>query len=105
LTDSDYQPDNNYYTDAISDHAVKFMQDHNEQRPDQPLFMYVSYTAAHWPMHALSEDVAKYQGRYDAGYEAIRQRRFDRMKSMGILSKDAELSPPAERWTDVKNPE
>ena len=42
--------------------------------PAQPFFLYVAYTAAHWPMHALESDIAKYRGKYDAGYEPIRQR-------------------------------
>ena len=45
---------------------------------DKPFFLYVAYTAAHWPMHALPEDIAKYKGKYDAGYEPIRKARFDK---------------------------
>ena len=40
------------------------------QSPDKPLFLYVAYTAAHWPMHALGADIAKYKGKYDGGYAA-----------------------------------
>ena len=44
--------------------------------PSKPFFLYVAYTAAHWPMHALPEDIAKYKGKYDGGYEPIRKARF-----------------------------
>ncbi len=50
-----------YYTDAISDHAVRFIAEHGQNTPDKPFFLYVAYTAAHWPMHALEEDIAKYK--------------------------------------------
>ncbi|MCA9270820.1 MAG: sulfatase-like hydrolase/transferase, partial [Planctomycetales bacterium] len=99
--DPGYQPEKYYYTHAISDHAVRFIHEHHEQHADAPFFMYVAYTAAHWPMHALDEDVAKYKGRFDAGYETLRQERVARMKELGLLPDDAELSAPPRPWSDV----
>ncbi|QDV65622.1 arylsulfatase [Crateriforma conspicua] len=81
--------DDFYYTDAISDHAVGFIHDHHQDVGDQPFFLYVSYTAAHWPMHARKADIAKYIGRYDAGYEAIRKARFEKMIRLGLLDRDS----------------
>jgi arylsulfatase len=95
-----YQPETFYYTDAISDNAVMFVKDHARTTPDQPFFMYVAYTAAHWPMHALPQDIAKYKGKYDAGYDAIREARFKRMKELGVIE-DWELSPAPETWEDI----
>ncbi len=103
VTDAEYQPANYYYTDAISDHAVRFISDHNTQQADKPFFMYVAYTAAHWPMHALPEDIAKYKGFYDEGYGAIRRARLRRMKELGVVPPDIELSPQAEDWSKVKH--
>lgn len=74
-----------YYTDAIADHAVRFVREHHFEHGDQPFFMYVSFTAAHWPMHALDHDIAKYAGRYDAGYDAIRAARYQRMIDLGLI--------------------
>lgn len=105
VTDEEYQPETFYYTDAISDQAVRFVEDHEREHEEQPLFLYVAYTAAHWPMHALPEDIAKYTGRYDAGYPAIRAARFDRLKELGLISTDAELSPQAEDWNSVEHRE
>jgi arylsulfatase A-like enzyme len=101
FADPEYQPKKYYYTDAISDHVVRFIGDHHKSSPDKPLFLYVTYTAAHWPMHALEEDIAKYQGKYDAGYEPIRRARFERTKQLGLIPSDAELSPTAGNWDKV----
>ena len=43
--------------------------------------MYLAYTAAHWPMQARPEDIAKYKGKYDAGYDAVRYERLRRLAS------------------------
>ena len=103
FADAEYQPKRYYYTDAISDHAVRFIDEHARNQKQQPFFMYMAYTAAHWPMHALAEDVAKYHGKYDAGYESMRQSRLMRMKEMGLTSQNAEISPTKGDWTQVKD--
>jgi arylsulfatase A-like enzyme len=103
FADPEYQPKQYYYTDAISDHAVRFIDDHARDQKEKPFFLYMAYTAAHWPMHALGEDVAKYRGKYNAGYESIRQARFLRMKQMGLIPKNAELSPTVGDWANVKD--
>ncbi len=91
--------DDFYYTDAISDNAVRYIRDHDRQAGDQPFFMYVAYTAAHWPMHARPEDIAKYEGRYDAGWQAIRRERYRRMLDMNVLGHEWDLSPrDAKLW-------
>ena len=93
-------PEGFYYTDAISDSAVKFISEHSG---DEPFFMYVSYTAAHWPMHALPKDIIKYKGKYDEGWEVIRTRRFERMVEMGLIKPEWKLSDPAPgtvKWKD-----
>ncbi len=74
-----------YYTDAIADHSVRFIREHERGAEDRPFFLYVSFTAAHWPMHAREQDIAKYAGRYDAGYQAIRDARYRRMVELGVI--------------------
>ena len=94
--------DDFYYTDAISDNASKYIRDHKRKQGDNPFFMYVAYTAAHWPMHAKPEDIAKYEGRYDEGWQAIRHERYKRMLEMDVLEHEWDLSPrDAELWEDV----
>jgi len=89
--DPEYQPEKYYYTDAISDNAVKYIDEHNG---DDPFFMYVSYTAAHWPMHAPEEVINKYKGKYSEGWQYHRRQRFQRMVEMGLIDKDWGMSEP-----------
>ncbi|MBB5031513.1 arylsulfatase [Prosthecobacter vanneervenii] len=103
FADAEYQPKQYYYTDAISDHAVRYIGEHARDHAQQPFFMYMAYTAAHWPMHALPEDVKKYHGRYDAGYESVRQARLLRLKKAGLVAADAGLSPTKGDWSQVKD--
>jgi arylsulfatase A-like enzyme len=86
---------NFYYTDAISDTAVKFI---NENPKEKPFFFYVAYTSAHWPLHAPESDVQKYKGMYDKGWDATRQQRFEKLKKLGIISNKAVLT---ERGIDI----
>ena len=88
-----------YFTDAITDYAVERI---NEHRGDNPFFMYVAYTVAHWPMHALPEDIAKYKGKYDEGWDMMRERRLKKMIEMGLIPEDTPLSERDSRvqpWT------
>jgi arylsulfatase A-like enzyme len=83
--DPEYQPKEFYYTDALSDNAVRYLRQHQEETPDKPFFLYLAYTAAHWPMQALEKDIAKYRGKYDNGYLPIQQARLERLKRLGLL--------------------
>lgn len=88
--DTAYQPEHFYFTRAISDNSVRFIQD----RPrDRPFFMYVAYTAAHWPMQAPEADIEKYKGHYDAGWGALRTERLKREKALGVIDSSTTLSP------------
>ncbi len=98
-----YQPATYYYTDAITDHAVRFLRDHRQQYKERPFFLYVTYTAAHWPMHALPEDIAKYQGKYAQGFQAIRQARYEKACRLGVIDSNQPLPPPALEWEQVKD--
>jgi arylsulfatase A-like enzyme len=103
--DSEYHPSLFYYTDAITDNAIAFLKQHRRESPKQPFFMYLAYTAAHWPMHAKPEDIAKYKGKYDAGYDAIRQRRLERQKQLGLVKPDWTPAPTVGDWANVPHKE
>ncbi len=105
VNDPEYEPKRYHYTDAISDNAVKFMEDHGKQHAEQALFLYVAYTSAHWPMHAWPEDIARYKGRYDAGYDTIRQARFKRARELGVIDPRWKMSPTAGNWDSVRDRE
>lgn len=93
--------DSGYYaTTAIVDRAIEFLQEHAEHHTDRPFFAYVAFTSPHFPLHALREDVARYRNRYDVGWDAIRQQRWQRIKQMlqlpGELSElEPQIGPPS----------
>jgi len=89
-----------YYTEAISEYACRFIREH---AGPNPFFVYVAYTAAHWPMHAREEDIAKYKGRYKKGWDALRAERYERLKKMGLIDPAWALTLRDERvpaWED-----
>jgi arylsulfatase len=91
-----------YYTDAITDEATAFIRERDGNA--QPFFAYVAYTAPHWPLHARDQDVAKYRGRYDAGWDALRAARLERLRAEGVLGEGAALSerdPTQPAWRDA----
>jgi arylsulfatase len=79
-----------YATTDFSDYAVQCIEDHEAGKP---FFLYLSYTAAHWPMHAPAEAIAKYKGKYDDGWDALREKRYARMKEMGLIKPEWEMTP------------
>lgn len=64
---------------------------------ERPFFAYLAFTAPHWPLQAPPEDIARYNGRYDAGYDALRQRRLARQRELGILAPDVAAHTPRNR--------
>lgn len=89
-----YVPDKSFYaTDTFTDWALEWL---DEERPaEEPFFLYMAYNAPHWPLQAHPEDIAKYEGYYTDGYEAMRQARYARQIEMGLYDpKTAPLSPP-----------
>lgn len=85
-----YTPPKGFYTtDAFTDYALGWLENQN---PKDPFFLYMSYTAPHDPLMAWPEDIAKYKGKYLAGYEAIRQARFQKQKEIGLFPKSFPIS-------------
>ncbi len=81
------------------------IREHCQQPQNQPFFLYVAYTTAHWPMHALESDIRRYQGVYDQGFEPIRKQRYQRAVEQGVLNPNWNLSPGAVNWDDVPHQE
>jgi len=93
LTLQPYNPPADFYTtDYFTRYALDFLRQAPD--PDQPFFLYLAYTAPHDPLMAWPEDIARYEGRYDEGYEAIRQARYARQLASGLL--DSALYPLSE---------
>lgn len=101
--DPDYRPKRFYYTDALTDNAIRFVEGHAREQAAKPFFMYLAYTAAHWPLHAPEEAIAKCRGRYDAGYEPIRKARFEKLRQLGLIDPAWPLSPADEDWSAVEH--
>ncbi len=90
-----------YTTDAFSDSAVRFIDEHES---DNPFFLYLAYNAPHWPLHAWPEDIARYRGHYKEGWDELREERFARQRSIGLYDSRARLSPrdpEAPAWDTV----
>lgn len=93
-------PDDFYATNAFTDHALGEIKKSIDAK--QPYFLHLAYTAPHYPLHALPEDIAKYKGRYAQGWKVMRQERYQRMKELGVIGPDVKLAPFDERteeWT------
>jgi arylsulfatase len=92
-----------YMTDAVTDRAIDYVDEFSRDR-SQPFFLYLAYTAPHWPLHARPQDLARYQDTYQGGWDAVRQARYERQAKLGVLDpKQAELTPRAQskrRWED-----
>ena len=87
----DINEDSFYLTDAISDQAVSMIN--NASQKDNPFFMHIAYTAPHWPLHALEEDIAKYEGTYKQGWDSLRANRHEELKGKKILDTQWDISP------------
>ncbi len=81
------KPDTGAYTTTlIADHAIKCLKEHAAQHAAQPFFGYLAFTSPHFPLHAFQEDIDRYRERYRAGWDAIRQRRWERLRETGLVN-------------------
>lgn len=80
-----------YGTIAIADAAIEHLKAHAAKHADSPFFQYIGFTAPHFPLHALPEDIAKCLPRYKVGWDVIRAQRWKRLQKIGFIK--GELSP------------
>ena len=100
----DDYPEGYYATDDWMDKAIGFVTEIRNQDPTRPFFLYVANNAVHGPLQAKEADLAKYRGRYDAGWDALRAARFERQMAMGLVppgTRLAERDPAVPAWDDV----
>jgi arylsulfatase A-like enzyme len=103
IEDKDY-----YVTDALTGNAIEYIRDHNSRRKDDPFFLYVAHFAPHYPLQARPEDIELQRGRYDKGWQAVREARYKRMIELGILDPRWKLSRSevqSPTWKDAKHKE
>ena len=99
-------PEGFYTTDAFSDHAARTIE--RFAGTGKPFFVHVCYTAPHYPIHAWPEDVARYKGKYLAGWDALRKKRHARQVAMGLIDPKWKLPGRDEgtpSWEDEPNRE
>ena len=99
------KPEDGYHlTEDLIDHAISYVRDQVSVKPEQPFFLYVAFGTAHCPHQAPQEYLDKYRGRYDEGWDVVRERRFNRQKELGIIPPDAvlaPLNPGVEEWANL----
>jgi arylsulfatase A-like enzyme len=87
-----YPADSGFYiTDAFTEYAIKFLDEQHSKKG--PFFLYLAFTAPHWPLHALPEDIARYRGKYIIGWDSLRVQRYSKMIKSGIIDPAWALSP------------
>jgi arylsulfatase A-like enzyme len=93
-------PGSGYYaTTAIADRAIAHLADHQRAHPGTPFFQLVAFTAPHFPLHALPEDIARYRDLYQGGWDDVRNDRWSRIQDMGLVrgplsAVEYEVGPP-----------
>lgn len=100
-------PEDYYFTDAITDKAIEYIK--GFAGTNKPFFLYYAHCAPHWPLHAKPEDMLKYRGKYDGGWEKLRQDRYQRQLKMGLFDETTaplpELEDGCRKWDSLPEDE
>ena len=100
-------PTDFYSSDYFTDKLLDYLQD-EDARQNRPFFAYLPFSAPHWPLQAPQEDIAKYQGVYDAGPEVLREQRLARLKALDLVDHEATVHPVlahTQFWNDLSEEE
>ncbi|KAI1123541.1 alkaline-phosphatase-like protein [Nemania abortiva] len=102
-------PEGWYSSHGYGDKMLQYLKDWKEAGDDRPFFGYLPFTAPHWPLQAPQEYIKKYRGVYDEGPEALRQKRLQRLKDLGMVPQDVEPHPvvadEVKEWDDLSDVE
>lgn len=97
-------PDDAYAPEFYTDRIIEYID--SNRGDGQPFFVYAAYTSPHWPLQVPDEYLDLYAGRYGAGYDALREERFEAAKRAGVISADHELpprNPAVVPWNDLSD--
>jgi arylsulfatase A-like enzyme len=97
-----------YFPDAMTGEAIDMLEAQRAASRDKPFFLYFATTATHAPHHTLPEDRQKYRGQYDQGYDAIRRKRLEKQKALGIVPENTQLTPhypKVKPWSELDEAE
>lgn len=83
-----------FKTDVVTDYAMSFID--STLNDEAPFFLYLPYHIAHFPLQAMPEDIAKYRGKYNIGWDTIRKKRYEKMMASGLLTDEYKLSEPTD---------
>ncbi|KAI5281485.1 hypothetical protein KEM54_003271 [Ascosphaera aggregata] len=90
-----------YSTDAFGDKALQYLDNRSEDKKQQPFFGYLAFSSPHWPLQASPEDVEKYKGFYNDGPLALRAKRVNKLKELGLVPDHAVphviITPPSDK--------
>ncbi|MEZ5383525.1 MAG: arylsulfatase [Microthrixaceae bacterium] len=105
-------PEGYYFTDDITDRAIHMVRGAKASNPTRPFFLYFSHGSVHAPLHAKAADIEAQRGRYDAGWDVLREERFARMQAMGLVdegitlpSRNAEPGQEVAPWESLSGDE
>lgn len=92
-----------YSSDTFATKLIEGLRTTREEQGAKPFFAYLAFTAPHWPLHAPAQSIAKYRGVYDAGYEALRERRIQKQDELGLASANLPrvYSPEVRPWNTL----
>jgi arylsulfatase len=93
-----------HLTDAIGFEAARFVREHATRAGDEPFFLYVAFTAPHWPLHAHPEDMARYEHVYERGWDIWRAYRMQGLERLGIADDTwglSERDPRVPSWYEI----
>ena len=93
VVEIDQYPEGYFFTDDLTNKAIRMIRERSASRPDQPFFLYMAHPAAHAPLNAKPADIAKYRDAYTVGWDAIRQSRHAKQIDLGIIGPGTPLPP------------
>jgi len=96
-----------YLTRAMTDEAARWVREHHAETPERPLFLFVAFTAPHWPVQAPEADRDAHLYRYEEGWDVVRARRMKRVRDFDVLPGEWQPSrrdPDVPAWADAPHP-
>ena len=94
----------NYSTDYFTDKIIEYIS--NSKTNNKPFFAFATYTSPHWPLQVDEKFTDKYEGIYNAGYDKLKEERFNNLKTLNIISSSTSLPKSHQRlkpWNDLSN--
>jgi len=86
-------PDGYFAPDDYTQRAVEWITQHATSSPDRPFFLYLAFQTPHGPLHAKAEDLQRYRGRFNEGWDVLRRRRYERQRAAGLIEPNAGFAP------------